>query len=180
MKSLSKDAAEMLRCIILLSMLTLVSLGGCAFYQDIPAPDRQDEVEPDENMVKLAGVYFSGSSWQLSKKAKEILDSDARTLKENPNMVVRLYGWSNAKYTREKNLGLAEKRARTVYDYLASQGVEWQQMEMTAFGMRGETGEPDKVDQPNPDYYYEEDEEKQEEWWRPRYNRVDIVILRNE
>lgn len=53
-----------------------------------------------------------------------ILDQAIDTLQRNPNMRVEVVGHTDAVGTDEYNQGLSERRARIVYDYLTSHGID--------------------------------------------------------
>jgi OOP family OmpA-OmpF porin len=53
-----------------------------------------------------------------------ILDQAVDVLQRNPNMRVEVVGHTDAVGTDEYNQGLSERRARIVYDYLTSHGID--------------------------------------------------------
>ncbi|MGD2112491.1 MAG: OmpA family protein [Gammaproteobacteria bacterium] len=72
----------------------------------------------------LRGVNFKYDSDKLTPESKQILDSVARTLTENPQQALEVGGHASAEGTGAYNLDLSERRARAVRNYLVDQGVD--------------------------------------------------------
>jgi outer membrane protein OmpA-like peptidoglycan-associated protein len=58
----------------------------------------------------------------------------AVTLKEHPNYRAIINGYTDSMGSEEKNLILSENRARAVADYLISQGIDRNRLEIRAHG----------------------------------------------
>lgn len=68
-------------------------------------------------------LYFEQSSYELRKETKASLDSIARLLLVQPNLVAYLTGYTDNVGKRELNVTLSEYRARMVEGYLRQKGI---------------------------------------------------------
>ncbi len=147
-----------------LSLLTLLlSTGGCR-HRRPPAlsepptsgsgvTDRSDDVAGESDDVQrfagdslsgtdlgsseggpLADVRFEYDSAALTAEAQQLLRSHASWLADHPHRPVTLEGHCDERGTVEYNLALGEQRARTVYDYLTSLGVDGSRFRTVSFG----------------------------------------------
>lgn len=77
--------------------------------------------------------YFGFDNDGLSAETREALDTVAKVLKAT-NVSVTLNGHADERGTREYNLALSERRAKSVRDYLVVQGVNSSKIEVVGFG----------------------------------------------
>jgi peptidoglycan-associated lipoprotein len=83
---------------------------------------------------KLTTVYyFAFDNDTLSSENREALDMVAKVLKAS-KIKVKLNGHADERGTREYNLALSERRAQSVKDYLAIQGVDRSQIMVVGYG----------------------------------------------
>lgn len=93
-----------------------------------PAP----VVEPVK--IILEDIHFDFDKATLTKVATGILDSNIRTLKENPGVAVQIEGHTCAHGAENYNMALAERRAAAVREYLAKQGIAADRMTTISYG----------------------------------------------
>jgi OOP family OmpA-OmpF porin len=86
-------------------------------FATIPAPKILVPV-----LISLEDSHFSHDSSALSEDGKTILNYNAKILKDNPKMKIRVAGYASASGTQEYNQTLSEKRATVVKDYLVKEG----------------------------------------------------------
>ena len=86
-------------------------------FATIPAPKIMPAV-----LISLEDAHFTYDSSALSENGKTILNYNARILKENPKMKIRVAGYASASGTKEYNQKLSEQRATVVKDYLIKEG----------------------------------------------------------
>lgn len=126
-------------------------LGGCGcFYQAVkgetPPPTQpvvQEKVvilaseskveekvvivasEPARKVVVLAfeDIHFDFDKATLKPEAQAILKRNIQLLKENPNALVRIAGYTSASGTDAYNQKLSERRANAVKGYLVNEGL---------------------------------------------------------
>ena len=68
-------------------------------------------------------VYFDYDRTEVKPEAARVLDAQAQWLQGHPNVSLRVEGNADERGTREYNLGLSQRRADAVKDYLAQRGV---------------------------------------------------------
>lgn len=69
-------------------------------------------------------VFFGFDSSELSEEAKAALDETASLMKKFPTLQMDVYGHTDAIGSYEYNLGLSQRRAKAVADYLVASGVD--------------------------------------------------------
>jgi OOP family OmpA-OmpF porin len=73
--------------------------------------------------VELRGVNFASNSDRLLTGAEQVLDDAIEWLKKNPHLIVEVAGHTDSDGAASANLGLSERRAYTVRDYLIYGGI---------------------------------------------------------
>lgn len=84
-------------------------------YQILPPPNPMDE-------IAMKDVFFDFNSFKIKDSAKAVLKENAEVLKSNPEVIVLIQGYCDARENTDENLGL--KRAYAISDYFVKQGVE--------------------------------------------------------
>ena len=79
-------------------------------------------------------IYFAGDSFGLDLPAQQTLVAQARWLRANPMVAVRIEGHSDDRSTRDHALALGERRADAVRDFLVLQGVPSAQISIISWG----------------------------------------------
>lgn len=93
-----------------------------------------DGLNGDGSDGQLATVfYFDYDRSTLTYETRQLLDQHAEILK-NSSQVVRLEGHADDRGTREYNLALGERRAKSIADYMVLQGVSRSQIETISYG----------------------------------------------
>lgn len=82
----------------------------------------------------LQTVYFDFNSSSLSTNTKDALTNNSNFLKANPTVKIQVEGHSDERGGVQFNLALGEKRAKSVREYLISQGVESSRLTTISFG----------------------------------------------
>ena len=91
---------------------------------------------PRTETVTFRRVGFAFASAALTPAARSILDEVAAALKRYPQMKVELQGHSDSVGPESYNVGLSQRRAHSVRDYLISQGASAGQLAVTGYGER--------------------------------------------
>ncbi len=88
-----------------------------------------------EDAVAAAGnvVYFEFDSSALSASSRAVLDAHIALAKSRDGNI-RLEGHADERGTREYNIALGERRAKSVADYMALNGVASHRVETVSFG----------------------------------------------
>lgn len=79
-------------------------------------------------------VFFAFDSSAVSDNAAEVLDGQAKWLKDHKKVNVIVQGYCDDRGTREYNLALGERRANAIKQYLISQGVAADRVSTISYG----------------------------------------------
>jgi peptidoglycan-associated lipoprotein len=79
-------------------------------------------------------IYFDFNKSTLKEKDHKILQSHATFLKNHPSSFVRLEGHTDERGSREYNLALGERRAKTARELLLKLGVIENQISILSYG----------------------------------------------
>ncbi|MDX1916914.1 MAG: peptidoglycan-associated lipoprotein Pal [Rickettsiaceae bacterium] len=112
----------------------LVALSGCSSKKHHHASE--STVEDFEKNVGDR-VYFALNKHCLTHEAKAQLDKQAEWLLSSDTkkkIQITVEGHCDERGTREYNIGLGEKRANAVKEYLLSKGISSDRVEVTSFG----------------------------------------------
>ncbi len=84
----------------------------------------------------LSDVFFEFDSDALGKEQKDVLARNARVLTGTggPSGLVRLVGFCDVRGTEKYNMGLGERRAHAVKEYLVALGVDPSRLESISVG----------------------------------------------
>jgi OOP family OmpA-OmpF porin len=89
---------------------------------------------PIKTDVVLEGVTFETNSAVLTGSSKPILDGVAQGLKAHQRLKVEVQGHTDSTGSAVYNMGLSQRRAESVRDYLVSQGVPGGQLTAKGYG----------------------------------------------
>ncbi len=94
------------------------------------------EVKPIEvgQTVELNDIYFATASYQVDPKSIAVLDGFIEFLNENPNVKLQIRGHTDNIGAYRMNMTLSENRAKSVYDYLITQGISANRLSYKGFG----------------------------------------------
>lgn len=79
-------------------------------------------------------VYFTTDSTDLTPEAAQTLRNQVAWLKQYPQYTITLEGHADERGTREYNIALGARRATTVRQFLASQGVNPARLRTISYG----------------------------------------------
>jgi outer membrane protein OmpA-like peptidoglycan-associated protein len=82
----------------------------------------------------LNNINFATNSAELNGLSKLVIDEFGTFLKENPKIKVAIHGHTDDIGNDGANLTLSESRAKSVYDYLISQGLGADRLSFKGFG----------------------------------------------
>lgn len=102
---------------------------GEALAEGETAPGDEDVSRPEENRV-----FFAFDSAEIREEGRELIKAHAEYLKANRDIRVLLEGHTDERGSREYNLGLGERRAKSVRRLLGVNGVSSGRLEVVSFG----------------------------------------------
>jgi len=88
---------------------------------------------PDGTSYKLENIYFNFDRYYIRKDAKAILNSNIKTLKEHPEVVINVVGYTDAMGSNSYNIRLSKKRAKSAVAYLTSKGIDINRIKATLY-----------------------------------------------
>jgi len=97
----------------------------------VPVDHRGCELEKE---YKLHGVTFEFDSDKLSASSTAMLDKAAKILKRKAGLKVEVVGHTDSQGDDVYNMGLSERRAQAVADYLVAHGVNADNLTVTGYG----------------------------------------------
>ena len=112
--------------------------GGPGVEKVTPAkPITEAPVQPGATPTgegPLKDVFFDFDKAVIRDDAKQALNEDIQWLKANPAARTMVEGHCDERGTNEYNLGLGERRARAVRDYLVAGGIDAKRISTISYG----------------------------------------------
>ena len=84
--------------------------------------------------IVLKGVTFATASANLIGESRAVLDEVVETLRRNPDLRLEIAGYTDSRGSRGYNLGLSQKRAEAVRDYLISREIAADRLQARGYG----------------------------------------------
>jgi len=128
-------------------------------------PEATVETVNDGEALKItfdSGILFATNSSTVSDASKSALHNFSNTLKSNPDTYIKIIGHTDSTGNVDYNQTLSEKRAKSVDDYLLSQGVSQDRMTYEGKGIHEPVADNSTVE------------------GRSLNRRVEILIVANE
>lgn len=112
---------------------------GIAMAKVDPATARRqmDEMRAEQTATTAAGlrdVFFGYDSWVISEEGRQALAKDAEWLRTHPAAQLKVEGHCDERGTSTYNLVLAEKRAKSVRNYLSELGIRSERFTVVSYG----------------------------------------------
>jgi peptidoglycan-associated lipoprotein len=112
---------------------------GIAVAKNDPATARRqmDEFRAEEAATAAAGlrdVFFGYDSWSLSDDGRQALSRDAEWLRVHPAIQLKVEGHCDERGSSTYNFVLAEKRAKSILNYLTDLGVKRERLIAVSYG----------------------------------------------
>lgn len=92
------------------------------------------EVVETPETVEFENIYFGFDSDVVLATSKRLLEDAAATLKRNPDVTVEIAGFADSRGPEGYNMGLSQRRAEAVRDFLAQAGVNPDNLTVVAYG----------------------------------------------
>ena len=109
---------------------------GAAASTSAPATPAGPKAGSQEDLVVNVGdrVYFDFDKHNLKPQERTTLEAQAAWLKKFPALTITVEGHCDERGTREYNLGLGERRANAVKDYLTALGIAPSRIKTISYG----------------------------------------------
>jgi peptidoglycan-associated lipoprotein len=138
----------------LLAISLIISIGaGCSkkitkVQQSPPETQSAEEINPPQSDTSffreqemdprmkeaLVPIYFDYDKYTLRRTELAKLEKIANLLQENSRVRVLIEGHCDERGSSEYNMGLGQKRAHTVQQWLAAYGIQESRIEVTSYG----------------------------------------------
>ena len=107
--------------------------------QEVRVDIGEEEAEKGPQLIEeplkiTARIHFDFDKYNIRREYIPILNEVVKTLKENEYVKVRIEGFTDIIGPKEYNVKLAQKRARTVKNYLVKHGIPEDKIEIVGFG----------------------------------------------
>ena len=110
--------------------LGLVALAAAASADEVPPPENP----PVPGRVMLRGIKFGSDTAYIEPVSAGILELVAQSLKENPEIRVRIEGYTDERASEAHNLELSQERAEAVKRILVGFGIAEDRFETVGHG----------------------------------------------
>jgi outer membrane protein OmpA-like peptidoglycan-associated protein len=90
--------------------------------------------QANEEMLVFGDTHFDFDQSTLKPDAQAVLKKNIQLLKANPDIKVRMAGYTSSAGSDEINQKLSEKRARTVRNFLIRNGIGPERLTMVGYG----------------------------------------------
>ncbi len=125
-------------------LIVNVKKEGYSFDTQIIKPEEitEEVIEKDAEVkavetgkvCDLRDIYYETNDFSLTSESKMLLALFIEFLKENPTVKVEIQGHTDNIGRDEDNLRLSEHRAKSVYDYVVSQGIPANRLRYKGYG----------------------------------------------
>lgn len=130
-----------------------------------PPPAPMVEAPPAPAVIRLRGVNFDYNKSNIKSEFVPVLEEAAQTLKDNPDVNVKISGHTDSHGSDDYNQRLSERRAQAVKQYLVSKGIASSRLSTEGRGEREPIAENMKGGRDNPE-------------GRAMNRRVELAIVR--
>ena len=84
--------------------------------------------------IKINPIYFDFNKWNIRSDAALELENIVTLMKKYPNMVIEIGAHTDCRGPEEYNLNLSHKRAKSVREYLVTQGILNENVKSVGYG----------------------------------------------
>lgn len=91
-------------------------------------------LDDPNSLLSTRTVYFDYDSSDLDDETRNVLQAHAQYLADNPDVRIVLRGHTDERGSREYNIGLGERRGKSVKRFMSFQGVDDSQLEVVSYG----------------------------------------------
>jgi outer membrane protein OmpA-like peptidoglycan-associated protein/tetratricopeptide (TPR) repeat protein len=90
--------------------------------------------DPNAKVVEVVNVFYDLDKFFIRRDASRDLDRVARTLLDNPSMIVALTSHTDSRASNFYNIRLGQRRSRSAYKYLIDKGISPKRLKVSSFG----------------------------------------------
>ncbi|WP_394174267.1 sortase-associated OmpA-like protein PdsO [Thalassotalea litorea] len=123
----------------------LASLEQQKHQQLVEVKHQQQQVLIEQAQNFLMSLMFTTGSSDVAEQYQPQIIAMAALLKQNPEIIINLSGYTDAPGSKDENLNLAKERVESVKTLLLAQGVANRQIHGEAIGEVGSKGSENEV-----------------------------------
>jgi len=101
----------------------------------VPPPPPPPPPPPAKEKLVLRGINFDFDKYNIKPEFEPVLDEAVSTLQAKPNVRINVNGHTDNVGTVEYNIGLSNRRANSVVNYLTSKGIASDRLVPQGFGL---------------------------------------------
>ena len=125
------------------ALLTLLIFAGCSSLQvteesianqSVAGVSISSKSTATQAVLANAVVYFEYDKFNLTAKSIQALKGVSDLMQRNSKITLSIEGHADERGTREYNLALGQRRAESVADYLISNGVKRNRLNVKSYG----------------------------------------------
>ncbi len=102
----------------------------------IPVGDASIALQ-EGSIIELKNLYFNFNDASIRANARQDLDDLAEVLKKYPDMEIEIASYTDAVGSKDYNLGISQKRAEKVAEYLVAKGIDSDRLLPIGYGESG-------------------------------------------
>ena len=104
-------------------------------FRTAALPEAETKVIVINKLVMLEDTHFKFGEASLTNEGKVALKQNIQILKDNPDLKVRIAGYTSASGTKEYNQELSERRANAVREYVIEEGgIKLERLDTIGYG----------------------------------------------
>lgn len=105
-----------------------------AIYDSLQVVDFEVKPIEEGKAVELNDIYFATASYQIDIKSNVVLNSFIEFLNDNSSIKIEIRGHTDNVGSLQTNVTLSNQRAKAVYDYLITNGIEPIRLKYKGYG----------------------------------------------
>ena len=84
--------------------------------------------------IEMKNIYYDLGKYDIKAEAAKELDYLVSVMNENPEMRIRIESHTDSRGSNLFNMDLSQKRAKTIFDYLRTQGIDEDRLTYEGYG----------------------------------------------
>lgn len=102
--------------------------------EELALKETETAIDRMKDVTGLGHVFFDFDRYNIRPDARQVLEKNARWLKDNQGISVIIEGHADERGTNEYNIALGERRARSVQKYLEALGIDSSRIRIISYG----------------------------------------------
>ena len=108
--------------------------GASGAWSEAASKYSGDPLNDPDSLLSKRTILFAFDSAEIAAEYRDVVAAHAEYLAGNPSVTVTLEGHADERGSREYNIGLGERRAKSVQDLLSVQGAASGQTQTISYG----------------------------------------------